>query len=89
MGLLWSRAWMSLAAALACDAQWHHPHIFHDALAIHDSMMELLTECALIDFVLNLLHHITLHKHVPQVWMHHEGLQSALMRHGHSALAHA
>ena len=60
-----------------CDAQWLHPHISHDVLAIHDGIMELLTECALIDLVLKLLHHITLHTHVPHVWMHHEGLQSA------------
>ncbi len=72
-----------------CDAQWLHPHISHDVLAIHDGIMELLAESALIDFVLKLFSYITLHKHVPHVWMHHEGLQSALMRHGHRAQAHA
>ena len=71
-----------------CDAQWLHPHT-HYVLAIHDGIMELLTECALTDLVLKLLHQITLHKHLPQDWMHHEGLQCALMRHGHRALAHA
>ena len=72
-----------------CDAPWIHHHISHDVLAVHDGIMELLTDCALIDFILKLLHHITLHSHVPQVWTHHERLQCALMRHSYRALAYA
>ena len=59
-----------------CDAHWLHPHISHYVLATHDGIIELLTECALMDGVIKLVHDITLRTHAPpQVWMHHEGLQ--------------
>ena len=73
---------MSLAVALGhVMPNGSIPHISHKVCTILDGAMQLCKADALPDFVLKLLHQSTLHSHVPKVWMHHEGLQCALMRH--------